>query len=49
MNECEVFKNKSREISLFIDDKFGHTQGSSIQSKIESFSIIFDQLFRYIY
>ena len=49
MNECEVFKNKGREISLFIDNKFGHTQGSSIQSKIESFSIIFDQLFRYIY
>ena len=49
MNECKVFKNKGREISLFIDDKFGHTQGSSIQSKIESFSIIFDQIFRYIY
>jgi oligopeptidase B len=49
MNECEVFKNKTREISLFIDNKFGHTQGSSIQSKIESFSIIFDQICRYIY
>lgn len=49
MNECEVFKNKGREISLFIDNKFGHTQGSSIQSKIESFSIIFDQIFRYIF
>jgi oligopeptidase B len=48
MTECDVFKHKKRNISLFIDNKFGHTQGSSATSKIESYSIIFDQLFSYI-
>jgi protease II len=48
IKEADVFKNKEKEISIFIDSKFGHTQGSSTQTKIESYAIIFDQITRYI-
>jgi oligopeptidase B len=54
MKEARIFKeginNKTikREINIFIDNKFGHKQGSSITNKIKSYSIIFDQLERYI-
>jgi protease II len=48
IKEAEVFKNKQKEISIFIDPQFGHTQGSSIQKKTESHAMIFDQINRYI-
>uniref|UniRef100_A0A6C0JJS0 Peptidase S9 prolyl oligopeptidase catalytic domain-containing protein n=1 Tax=viral metagenome TaxID=1070528 RepID=A0A6C0JJS0_9ZZZZ len=48
MKEVDVFKNKDKEISIFIDSQFGHTQGSSTQKKIESYAMIFDQITRYI-
>jgi protease II len=48
MKEVDVFKNKEKDISIFIDSQFGHTQGSSTQKKIESYAMIFDQLTRYI-
>jgi hypothetical protein len=52
INENEINENGlnliKREISIFIDNKFGHKQGSSVTNKIKSYSIIFDQLERYI-
>jgi oligopeptidase B len=48
MKEVDVFKNKQREISILLDQQFGHTQGSSVEKKTESYAIIFDQLLRYI-
>ena len=47
IKNAEVFK-KDKEISIFVDNKFGHTQGSSSESNMKSFAIIFDQLYRYI-
>lgn len=49
MKNIDVFKNKDREINILFDPKFGHNQGSSRKDKIETFSIIFDQIKRYIY
>ena len=34
--------------NIYIDNKYGHVQGSSNESKIHIFSIIFDQLNKYI-
>ena len=48
IKEATIFKKGQREISIFIDNKFGHKQGSSVTNKIKSYSIIFDQLERYI-
>ena len=48
IKEATVFKTNERKISIFIDNKFGHKQGSSVTNKIKMYSIIFDQLERYI-
>jgi oligopeptidase B len=42
MKEADVFKKK--KINLYIDNKYGHTQGSSVDSKIHTYAVIFDQL-----
>ena len=49
MKEVDVFKNKERDINILFDKRFGHNQGSSKKDKVETFSIIFDQIQRYIY
>ena len=53
MKEANVFKSNpnkenEKEIGIFIDKKFGHVQGSSMDSHVKSYAIIFDQLYRYI-
>jgi len=48
IKEARIFKSGKREVNIFIDNKFGHKQGSSITNKIKTYSIIFDQLERYI-
>jgi len=47
IKEADVFK-KDKEVNIYIDNKYGHLQGSSNESKIHTFSIIFDQLNKYI-
>jgi hypothetical protein len=49
MKTIDVFKNKERDINILFDPRFGHNQGSSRKDKIETYSIIFDQIKRYIY
>ena len=56
MKDATIFKDGlmidntliKRDISIFIDNKYGHKQGSSSTTKIYLYSIIFDQLERYI-
>jgi len=47
IKEADVFK-KDKEVNIYIDNKYGHLQGSSNESKTQTFSIIFDQLNKYI-
>lgn len=47
IKKADVFKN-DKEVNIYIDNKYGHVQGSSKESKIHIFSIIFDQLNKYI-
>ena len=47
MKHAKVFQH-DKEINLFIDNKYGHTQGSSKESASHAYSIIFDQLYRYV-
>jgi protease II len=42
IKEAHVFREK--KINIYIDNKYGHTQGSSEESKIHIYSIIMDQL-----
>jgi oligopeptidase B len=47
IKEANVFK-KDKKVNIYIDNKYGHLQGSSNESKTHTFSIIFDQLNKYI-
>ena len=47
IKEAEVFKGE-KEVNIYIDNKYGHTQGSSNESKIHIYSIIMQQLNQYI-
>jgi hypothetical protein len=47
IKKADVFK-KDKEVNIYIDNKYGHVQGSSNESEIHIFSIIFDQLNKYI-
>jgi len=44
MKEVDVFKEKKRDLQLFIDPLFGHEQGSSIKDKLTSYSRIIDMI-----
>jgi protease II len=44
IKEAKVFKEKEREVNIYIDNKYGHVQGSSQESKRHIYSIIFGQL-----
>jgi protease II len=46
MKEADVFKEK--DIHIYIDNKYGHTQGTSKKSKLHIYSIIMEQLDTYI-
>jgi oligopeptidase B len=48
IKQARVFREKEREVNIYIDNKYGHTQGSSDESKAHSYSIIFDQLNKFI-
>jgi protease II len=43
IKQADVFQGE-KKINLYIDNKYGHTQGSSVDSKIHTYAIIFDQL-----
>jgi len=43
MKEAAVYKN-DKTIHIYIDNKYGHTQGSSMESANHSIAIIYDQL-----
>lgn len=44
MKEVDVFKNKKRDLQLFIDPLFGHNQGSSKKDKLTSYARIIDMI-----
>jgi hypothetical protein len=44
MKEVDVFKNKKRDLQLFIDPLFGHIQGSSKKDKLTSYARIMDMI-----
>ena len=48
MKEVEVFKNNERDMIIYLNDKFGHNQGSSLKDVNYTFSLIFSALDKYI-
>jgi len=44
-----VFKDNKKDIHLYIDDKFGHNQGSSYKDDIYLFSLLFSMIEKYIH
>lgn len=48
IKEARVFRENEKEVNIYIDNKYGHVQGSSTESKIHMYSIIFGQLNKYI-
>ena len=48
MKEVEVFKNNEKDINVYLNDKFGHNQGSSLNDSNYTFSLIFSALDKYI-
>ena len=49
IKKAKVFTNNVKEVNLFIDNKYGHTQGSSLDTRIDSYAVIFDQLYNIIH
>ncbi len=48
MKDVEVYKNKEKELLLFIDDKFGHKQGTKYNDHNYVFSLVFNMLLKFI-
>ena len=48
MKDVEVFKNNERDMIIYLNDKFGHNQGSSLKDANYTFSLIFSALDKYI-
>lgn len=46
--EADVYKNKEKDICLHIEDKFGHSQGSSLKDKNYQYALIFAFIQKYI-
>ena len=48
MKDVEVYKNKEKELLLFIDDKFGHKQGTKYNDHNYVYSLIFNTILKTI-
>ena len=48
MKELPVYTSGKRDISFFMDYRFGHTQGSLIKDKSEHYGLLFTFLLKYI-
>ncbi len=48
MKELECYKSGKRDISFYLDLKYGHTQGSSLKDKCEHYSMLFNYVLRFI-
>ena len=48
MKEVDVFKNKERDLLIFVDDKFGHKQGTKFNDHNYIYSLIFNMLNKYL-
>ena len=46
--KIKVFKEKKKELFLFVDDKFGHKQGTKINDHNYVFTLIFNALLKII-
>ena len=47
IKKAKIFK-ETHDINIYIDNNFGHVQGSSLDSKCKSYAILMDQLLKYI-
>ena len=48
MNHVDVYKTKQKNLYLHIEDKFGHSQGSSLKDKQSQYAILFTFIEKYI-
>ena len=48
MKDVDVFKNKERDLLIFVDDKFGHKQGTKFNDHNYIYSLIFNMLNKYL-
>lgn len=48
MKEVDVFKNKERDLLIFMDDKFGHKQGTKFNDHNYIYSLVFNMLNKYL-
>jgi protease II len=48
MRELECYKSKQRDISFYLDTRFGHHQGSLLKDKSEHYAILFNYVLRFI-
>ena len=48
MKEVDVFKNKERDLLIFVDDKFGHKQGTKFNDHNYIYSLVFNMLNKYL-
>lgn len=49
MRELECYKTKQRDISFYLDLRFGHTQGSLLKDKSEHYAMLFNYVLRFIH
>ena len=48
MKELECYQSKQRNISFYLDTRFGHTQSSKLHGKCEHYGLLFDYVLRFI-
>ncbi len=48
MKELECYKSGKKDISFYLDLKYGHTQGSLLTDKCEHYSMLFEYVLRFI-
>ena len=48
MKDVDVFKNKERDLLIFVDDKFGHKQGTKFNDHNYIYSLVFNMLNKYL-
>ena len=48
MKELEVYKSGRKDISLYIDFRFGHTQGTHLKDRSEHYALLFNYLLKHL-
>lgn len=49
MKEVDVYKNKERDLNVYLDERFGHVQGTKLYDHNFTFAMIFATLEKYIH